>query len=100
MPANSRRPVRYNCTVTVWELVERAAAERPHEVVVADGHGRALTNAAFREEAERAAAGLQALGIAPGDVVSWQLPTTLEAILLLVACARLGVVQNPIIPVL
>ncbi len=92
--------MRYNCTVTVWELVERAAAERPHEVVVADGHGRALTNAAFREEAERAAAGLQALGIAPGEVVSWQLPTTLEAMLLLVACARLGVVQNPIIPVL
>jgi cyclohexanecarboxylate-CoA ligase len=92
--------VRYNCTVTVWELVERAAAERPHEVVVADGHGRALTNVAFGEEAERAAAGLLALGIAPGDVVSWQLPTTLEAIVLLAACARLGVVQNPIIPVL
>jgi cyclohexanecarboxylate-CoA ligase len=92
--------VRYNCTVTVWDLIERAAAERPHEVLVADGHNRALTTGAFRQEAERAAAGLQSLGIAPGDVVSWQLPTTLEALVLLAACARLGVVQNPIIPVL
>ncbi|HEX4016707.1 MAG TPA: AMP-binding protein [Frankiaceae bacterium] len=86
--------------MTVWELVERAAGERAQEVLVADQHGRALTNAAFREEAERAAAGLHALGIAPGDVVSWQLPTTLEAAVLLGACARLGAVQNPIIPVL
>ena len=92
--------MRYNCTVTVWDLIERAASERPHEVVVADRHGRALTNVTFREEAERAAAGLQVLGIGPGDVVSWQLPTTLEAIVMLAACARLGVVQNPIIPVL
>ncbi len=92
--------MRYNSTVTVWELIERAAIERPHEIVLADGHDRALTTEAFREEAERAAAGLQALGIQPGQVVSWQLPTTLEALVLLAACARLGVVQNPIIPVL
>ncbi len=92
--------MRYNSTVTVWELIERAAIERPHEAVLADGHDRALTTEAFREEAERSAAGLQALGIQPGQVVSWQLPTTLEALVLLAACARLGVVQNPIIPVL
>jgi len=33
-------------------------------------------------------------------VVSWQIPSTLEAAVLMVACARLGVVQNPIIPIL
>ena len=97
---DSRRPLRYNCTVTVWDLIERAAAERPNDLLLADDHDRALTTATFREEAERAAAGLQALGVGPGDVVSWQLPTTLEALVLLAACARLGVVQNPIIPVL
>ncbi len=86
--------------MTVWDLIERAAAERPDEVLLADDHDRALTTAAFREEAERAAAGLAALGIVPGDVVSWQIPTTLEAFVLLAACARLGAVQNPIIPVL
>jgi acyl-CoA synthetase (AMP-forming)/AMP-acid ligase II len=86
--------------VTVWDLIERAAAERPDELLLADDHDRALTTATFREEVERAAAGLQSLGVGPGDVVSWQLPTTLEALVLLGACARLGVVQNPIIPVL
>ncbi len=86
--------------MTVWDLIERAAAERPDELLLADDHDRALTTATYREEVERAAAGLQSLGVGPGDVVSWQLPTTLEALVLLGACARLGVVQNPIIPVL
>jgi acyl-CoA synthetase (AMP-forming)/AMP-acid ligase II len=86
--------------VTVWDLIARAAADRPDDLLLADDHDRALTTAAFRDECERAAAGLQALGIEPGSVVSWQLPTTLEALVLLGACARLGVVQNPIIPVL
>jgi cyclohexanecarboxylate-CoA ligase len=82
-----------------WTLVAEAAGQRPGSVLVADGHGRSLTATAFRDEAERAAAGLLALRVGPGDVVSWQLPTTLEAAVLLGACARLGVVQNPIIPV-
>jgi acyl-CoA synthetase (AMP-forming)/AMP-acid ligase II len=34
----------------------------------------------------------------PGDIVSWQLPTTLEAAVLMAALSRVGVVQNPIIP--
>jgi acyl-CoA synthetase (AMP-forming)/AMP-acid ligase II len=85
---------------TVWGLVERAARQRPDDVVFADDYGRSLTAAALRDEAERAAAGLLALGVAPGDVVSWQLPTVLEAVVLLAACARLGAVQNPLIPLL
>jgi acyl-CoA synthetase (AMP-forming)/AMP-acid ligase II len=82
-----------------WALVEEAAQWRPDTVVLADGYGRSLTALAFRDEAERAAAGLLARRVGPGDVLSWQLPTTLEAAVLLGACARLGVVQNPIIPV-
>src|SRR5215469_5586642 len=84
---------------TFWALAEEAARQRPESVLLADGYGRSLTAAAFRDEAERAAAGLLALRIGPGDVVSWQLPTTLEAAVLIGACARLGAVQNPIIPV-
>ncbi|MCL9794074.1 class I adenylate-forming enzyme family protein [Frankia sp. AgKG'84/4] len=80
-------------------LLEEAAGSRPDAVVLADDHGRALTSAQLRAQAERAAAGLVGLGVGAGDVVSWQLPTTLEAAVLMAACARLGVVQNPIIPV-
>lgn len=86
-------------TETFWRLVEAAARDRPNAVVFADDHGRSLTTTGFRDEAERAAAGLRASGVAAGDVVSWQLPTTLEAAVLMAACARLGAIQNPIIPV-
>lgn len=84
---------------TFWRLVETAASDRPGAVLLADDHGRSLTTTALRDQAERAAAGLLALGVGPGDVVSWQLPTTLEAAVLMAACARLNVIQNPIIPV-
>ncbi|WP_459979343.1 AMP-binding protein, partial [Mycobacterium avium] len=47
-----------------------------------------------------AAAALAERGVRPGAVVSWQLPTTLETMVLMAALARLGAVQNPIIPVL
>ncbi|MGF7238712.1 MAG: hypothetical protein ACQSGP_27710, partial [Frankia sp.] len=47
---------------TFWTLVEDAARHRPDAVVLADGYGRSLTTTALRAEAERAAAGLLALG--------------------------------------
>ncbi|GAA3388704.1 class I adenylate-forming enzyme family protein [Cryptosporangium minutisporangium] len=81
-----------------WDLVEESAQWRPAAVMLSDDHGRSLTTVAFRTEAERVAAGLHARGVTTGDVVSWQLPTTLEAAVLMAACARLGAVQNPIIP--
>jgi cyclohexanecarboxylate-CoA ligase len=37
------------------------------------------------------------MGIGPGSVVSWQLPSRIETIVLSMALARLGAVQNPII---
>jgi acyl-CoA synthetase (AMP-forming)/AMP-acid ligase II len=86
--------------VTVWALVEQAVRDRPDAVVLADDHDRSLTTVQLRSAALEAAAGLQALGIGPGSRVSWQLPTTLEALVLKLALARLGAVQNPIIPIL
>jgi cyclohexanecarboxylate-CoA ligase len=83
---------------TFWGLVEEAARERGGVGILADDNGRSLTSAGLRDEAERAAAGLYARGVRAGQVVSWQLPTTLEAAVLMAACARLGAVQNPIIP--
>lgn len=85
---------------TFWQLVEQAARARGDDVVLADDHGRALTARRLADEAESAAAGLHALGVRPGARVSWQLPTTLEAMVVKVALARLGAVQNPIIPIL
>jgi cyclohexanecarboxylate-CoA ligase len=84
-------------TETFWGLVESVARSHPDRIVAVDDHGRRLSAARLAEEAERVAAGLMAVGVEPGDVVSWQLPTTLEAPVLMAACARLGAVQNPII---
>lgn len=85
---------------TLWALVELARRRHPDRVLFADDYGRSLTGEQFRDQAASVAAGLHDLGIGPGSVVSWQLPTRLEALMLTAALARLGAVQNPIIPLL
>ncbi|HEX4529255.1 MAG TPA: AMP-binding protein, partial [Acidimicrobiia bacterium] len=85
---------------TLWEFVCRRAAATPDQVVLGDEAGRRVTVAEFRDAAERMAAGLYADGIGPDTVVSWQLPTTIDTLVLLVALGRLGAVQCPIIPIL
>jgi acyl-CoA synthetase (AMP-forming)/AMP-acid ligase II len=85
---------------TFWGLVTSVADEYPNRVVAVDDYGRSLTSLQLRVEAESVAAGLFEFGIGPGSIVSWQLPTTLESVVMLAACARLGAVQNPIIPML
>ena len=85
---------------TFWGLVERAAGERPDHVLLADDHGRSLTAAELAGAAERFAATLHARGVAAGAVVSWQLPSVLETMVVLAALARLGATQNPIVPIM
>ena len=87
-------------STTFWGLVVATADAHPDRTVVVDDSGRSLTTSELRDRAEEVAAGLADTGLGPGSVVSWQLPTTLEAAVMLVACARLGVVQNPVIPML
>jgi cyclohexanecarboxylate-CoA ligase len=82
---------------TFWQLVCDSAATAPARVVLADDYGRSLTTVQLRDAAERVAAGLP---VRPGMVVSWQLPTTLEAVVVMAALARAGAVQNPVIPAL
>jgi acyl-CoA synthetase (AMP-forming)/AMP-acid ligase II len=84
---------------SLWELVERRAAATPDALAAVDEDGRELTWAESKAAAERAAAGLARMGIGPGDVVSWQLPTWLEAKVLVLALARLGAIQNPMLPI-
>ena len=64
-------------------------------LIAADGE--TVTFGQFRDRAERVAAGLAAQGIGTGSVVSWQLPTRIDTIVLSLALSRLGAVQNPII---
>ena len=84
---------------TLWELVERRAGETPEALMAVDADGGRMTFAEYRDRAERIAAGLRALGVGEGDNVSWELPTWFESMCLVAALARLGAVQNPLIPI-
>ncbi len=84
---------------SLWALLEERVRANPDALAAVDEDGRTLTWAESKRVAERAAAGFHALGIGAGDVVSWQLPTWLEAKVLVLALARLGAIQNPMLPI-
>ncbi|WP_433919868.1 AMP-binding protein [Streptomyces canus] len=85
---------------TLWESLVHRADLDPGSTLVSDEHGRTLSAGAFADEAERVAAWLYARGVREGSVVSWQLPTTINALLVSVALSRLGAVQNPLVTTL
>lgn len=84
----------------VWQLVEDRAASTPAAEFAVDEHGRRFGFGEFHRFAENVAGRLYEHGVRAGDVVSWQLPNTVEAMAVSMALARLGAVQNPLIPML
>ncbi|MCB5911255.1 class I adenylate-forming enzyme family protein [Streptomyces pinistramenti] len=82
---------------TLWELVEYRAGASPGAPMFFDGDGRTATFGEVRDEALRAAAGFQELGIGAGTRVAWQLPTRIGTVIASIALARLGAVQTPVI---
>ncbi len=85
---------------TFWTLIADAAERGSNRPLLTDDHGRSLTARQLHDAASATAAALAERGIREGTVVSWQLPTTLETMVIMAALARLGAVQNPIIPIL
>lgn len=75
----------------------RFAAAEPDRIAVVD-RTRRLTYAAFDALVTRAAAGLWAAGVRPGDVIGIQLPNWAEFAVFQQAAVRLGVVYLPLIP--
>jgi cyclohexanecarboxylate-CoA ligase len=89
---------------TINHFLARALQNCPdHAAVVAYRSDVAqparLSYRALEEQVDRIARGLTALGVVHGDVVSWQLPNWWEFIALALACARIGAVANPIMPI-
>jgi cyclohexanecarboxylate-CoA ligase len=83
----------------VWDLVVRRAEATPDGEMAVDQDGQRLLFGEYRDRCEAVAAGLAARGVGPDTVVSWQLPTWLESMVLMGALRRLGAVQNPILPI-
>jgi cyclohexanecarboxylate-CoA ligase len=85
---------------TLWELIEARADTSPDATMAIDEAERTLTFGGYRDWCERVAAGLAAEhGVGEGTRVSWVLPSRFEALVLTGALARLGAVQNPILPI-
>jgi cyclohexanecarboxylate-CoA ligase len=82
---------------TMWELTDRRAHASPDRPMLIAADGEQLTFGQFRHRALRVAAGLHEMGVKADSVVSWQLPTRIDAVVLSLALSRLGAVQNPII---
>ncbi|MFI1384602.1 class I adenylate-forming enzyme family protein [Embleya sp. NPDC020886] len=84
---------------SLWAAIEARAAESPDGELLVDERGRRLSHREFRDAAEALAAFLYTRGLSAGATVTWQLPTRLESVVLVGALSRLGVVQNPVMPV-
>ncbi len=83
---------------TLPDYVDRWADQDPSHPFVSDGTSR-FTYGEFREAAWDLAVALDGLGAQPGDRMVVQLPNWNEYFLVYAACARLGVVMIPVVPV-
>ena len=83
---------------TVADAALALADAEPDRIThVADGRNHRAAD--LVGQARALAAGLSARGLRAGDVVSFQLPNWPEAIAVDLACAMLGLVVNPIVPI-
>ncbi len=95
--AHTEWPVRTGANL--WDLIDARVSATPNLEMMVDERGRRLTYADFRDQAEQVAAAIAARGIGAGDVVSWILPSWLDAAILAAALSRIDAIQNPIIPI-
>ncbi len=89
---------------TINDFIAQALArcpDKPAVVAYASG-GAAPQRLSYRELDQRAgliARNLAACGVGHGDVVTYQLPNCWEFIAISLACAKIGAVANPVMPI-
>jgi acyl-CoA synthetase (AMP-forming)/AMP-acid ligase II len=84
--------------VTLADHAVRQAERAPDQVAVIEGE-RSVTYDEVLSEAYRLVGAFGALGLQPGDVISFQLPNWIETVVINVAAALAGLVVNPIVPI-
>lgn len=89
---------------TLLDYFEDCLARQPDapaltSITVAEGGRRDLTWAEIDTLSWRAAAGLHRLGLVKDDVLACQLPNSWEFVVLYIACRKLGIVFNPVMPI-
>jgi len=95
---------------TVLDDLRRAAQEHPDRPAIVvyrtgsdqpdSGRPESLSHAGLARMVDRLAAGLLALGVDRGDVVSLQMPNSWQFSALCLACARIGAAVNPVLPIM
>ncbi len=78
------------------DWIEAAARDRPQRPFLLTPSGQELSYASLRDQSRRFAAALMQRGVAPGDRVAVQVDKSAEAVLLYIACLRIGAVYVPI----
>jgi malonyl-CoA/methylmalonyl-CoA synthetase len=78
------------------EWIESTARSHPHRLFLKAPADRELSYASLRDQSGRFAAALMRRGVVPGDRVAVQVDKSVEAVLLYVACLRMGAVFVPI----
>src|SRR5260370_23464891 len=78
------------------EWIESAARDQPHRLFLKTPAGRELSYASLRDQSGRFAAALMRRGVVTGDRVAAQVDKSVEAVLLYLACLRMGAVFVPI----
>ncbi|MFA5496094.1 MAG: AMP-binding protein [Porticoccaceae bacterium] len=83
---------------SLWQLLElRVASDPDATFLIEAATDNRMSFGQFHRRALALASWLQDQGIHPGSVVAWQLPTSIAAVTLGFALARLGAIQAPVI---
>jgi len=83
---------------TIWAAFAATTGRAGAKTAVVEDTTR-TSFGALAAATERLAGSLAALGLGSEDVVAFQLPNWTETLVVLLACARLGAVANPILPI-
>lgn len=82
---------------TIVELLDECAASRPGRPLLIDVSGSTLTVSAVAALSSAATRWLWDEGVRPGMTIAWQLPSTVNAAVVMLALARTPVVQAPVL---
>ena len=86
------------------DYLDDAEGRHPDKVAIVDYNSmnRVATTMSYRQLqriVSRIAAGLAAMGVKNGTIVACQLPNWWQFVALYLACARLGAIINPLMPI-
>jgi len=84
--------------VTLADCASRQAEQAGQRIAVVEGE-RSASFGTLLAQANQLAAAFRAMGLQRGDVISFQLPNWIEAMVINLAACIAGLVVNPIVPI-